>query len=75
MKISDFDLFVFDFDGTLMNTEKYHAKAWNEAIADYKNNKLLLSYKDYQKNFHNLDKNHIKNYLKKKYCFKNFLNY
>lgn len=72
MKITDFDLFIFDFDGTLMNTEEYHSKAWNEAIADYKNNKSLLSYTDYQKNFHNLNKNHIKTYLKTFYDIHNF---
>ena len=36
--ILNYDLFIFDFDGTLLNTEKYHCKAWNNALVKYLNN-------------------------------------
>ena len=34
--IDDYDLFIFDFDGTIMNTEPYHYKTYLKAIKEYK---------------------------------------
>ena len=68
--ILNYDLFVFDFDGTLIDTEKYHCKAWSDAISEYKN-KTPFSYtsfdlkmSEYQKYFHTLNSNDIKLTLK-----------
>jgi len=71
--ILNYDLFVFDFDGTLIDTEKYHCDAWSNAIADYKN-KTPFSYtfvelkmSEYQKYFHTLNSDDIKLTLKLMY--------
>ena len=46
-----FDLFIFDFDGTLMDTEKYHCKAWNLVLSEYKSS-FQLNMLYYFKYFH-----------------------
>ena len=46
MNILDFKLYVFDLDGTIINSEFYHYSA-------YKKQSNFLSYKEYQKIFHN----------------------
>ena len=42
MSIFDYDLYVFDFDGTLIDTEKLHLKAWNMALSSFFNNNYKL---------------------------------
>jgi D-arabinose 5-phosphate isomerase GutQ/beta-phosphoglucomutase-like phosphatase (HAD superfamily) len=64
INILDYDLFIFDFDGTIMNTEEYHCLAWCNALSAYKNESVNISLNDYFKNFHSLEPNHSKNYLK-----------
>lgn len=32
--IDDYDVFVFDFDGTIINTEPYHFKAYLKSFQD-----------------------------------------
>jgi arabinose-5-phosphate isomerase len=55
--ILSYDLFVFDFDGTILDTEKHHCKAWNKST---KKNIPLI---DYYKYFHSLDKKYSRMYL------------
>jgi len=57
IKLLDFDLFVFDFDGTIMDTEKIHCKAWEVVLS----NEIGLH--NYQKYFHSLIKDYSKHYL------------
>jgi hypothetical protein len=57
IKLLDFDLFVFDFDGTIMDTEKIHCKAW-EVVLSHK-----IGIHNYQKYFHSLIKDYSKHYL------------
>ena len=57
IKLLDFDLFVFDFDGTIMDTEKIHCKAWEDVLS----HKIGLH--NYQKYFHSLIKDYSKHYL------------
>jgi len=64
LHILDYDLYIFDFDGTIMDTEKYHCMAWNEALTKYKNEQVNIPINDYFENFHSLEQNHSKNYLK-----------
>ena len=64
LHILDYDLFIFDFDGTIMDTEEYHCLAWCNALSKYKNELINISLNDYYKNFHSLESNHSKNYLK-----------
>jgi len=63
MNILDYDLFVFDFDGTIMDTEENHCNAWSRALSNYLNKDIILDLIDYQKNFHSLEKNYSKYYL------------
>jgi len=57
VKLLDYDLFVFDFDGTIMDTEKIHCKAWVDVIS---NN---IDIQNYQKYFHSLIKDYSKHFL------------
>ena len=41
--ILNYDLFIFDFDGTLMDTEEYHALSWKNALSEYKNTDIEFS--------------------------------
>jgi len=66
-KILEYDVFIFDFDGTIMDTEFYHCLAWSNALSEYKNKEINLTSFVYQENFHKLDKNHSKNFLKTNY--------
>ena len=65
--ILDYELFIFDFDGTLMDTEPYHCKAWSFALSKVKNREIILSMSDYQKYFHSLNDKHSKIILKALY--------
>jgi D-arabinose 5-phosphate isomerase GutQ/beta-phosphoglucomutase-like phosphatase (HAD superfamily) len=62
-KILNYELFIFDFDGTLMDTEEYHNKSWNKALSQYTKNDIQINMQDYQKYFHSLDNTYSKNYL------------
>jgi len=69
MNILDFDLYIFDFDGTLMDTEPHHLKAWNLALTDFLKNDTpgILTMSEYQKYFHSLESNSTQNFLYIKY--------
>jgi D-arabinose 5-phosphate isomerase GutQ/beta-phosphoglucomutase-like phosphatase (HAD superfamily) len=74
MSIFDYDLFIFDFDGTLIDTEKLHLKAWNMALSSFLNNAdededsdEIMSFRDYQKYFHSIKSNYNKDFLHIKY--------
>jgi D-arabinose 5-phosphate isomerase GutQ/beta-phosphoglucomutase-like phosphatase (HAD superfamily) len=77
-KLLSYNLFIFDFDGTILDTEKIHCECWNNALADFLNkpldedNNILLTFSDYQKIFHSLEKNNSKNYLKYYYKIENY---
>ena len=69
--ILEYDLFIFDFDGTLMDTEKYHCEAWNLVLLEY-NNTFSLNMPYYFKYFHSLDRKLSRDFLKITY---NILDY
>lgn len=58
-----YDLFVFDFDGTIIDTEEIHCKAWENILSKHLNSKIIININDYQKYFHSLIKNYAKHYL------------
>jgi D-arabinose 5-phosphate isomerase GutQ/beta-phosphoglucomutase-like phosphatase (HAD superfamily) len=63
--ILEYDLFVFDFDGTLMDTEDYHRKSWENAIKTItKKEHFELTLNEYHKHFHTLHSINMKNYAK-----------
>jgi D-arabinose 5-phosphate isomerase GutQ/beta-phosphoglucomutase-like phosphatase (HAD superfamily) len=58
-----FDLYIFDFDGTIMDTEPLHYKSWMIILSDYLKKDINIDIREYQKYFHSLDKLYSKNYL------------
>jgi hypothetical protein len=42
--ILDYDIFIFDFDGTLMDTEKYHHAAWEITLNEYFGSETNIEY-------------------------------
>lgn len=70
--ILEYDLFIFDFDGTIVDTEKYHCKAWNYALNEMSDIKMELKLYDFHKYFHSLDKNLTKYFLKIMYHIENY---
>ena len=56
-----YDLFIFDFDGTLMNTEEIHYLSWKNALNE-KINKIIennnFTQELYDKIFHSLQPNY-----------------
>jgi HAD superfamily hydrolase (TIGR01509 family) len=65
--ILNYDLFIFDFDGTILDTEPYHCLAWNKALSEHKNEHIELSFSNYQYIFHNIEKDFSKKYLTNNY--------
>ena len=61
--INDYDLFVFDFDGTIMDTEKYHYYSYLKAYKEFNNN-IELDIKTYFKYLHNIDRSEYYNLLR-----------
>jgi beta-phosphoglucomutase-like phosphatase (HAD superfamily) len=73
-KILEYDLFIFDFDGTLMDTEEYHYLAWKNALSEYNKKEIDdFSMKDYQKYFHTLNSNNPKIILKLLYDIEDYI--
>lgn len=61
--IDDYDVFVFDFDGTIMDTEFFHYSAYIKAMKTYKHN-LELNIQDYFKLLHNIDRTEFNYFIK-----------
>ena len=61
--LNDYDLFVFDFDGTIMDTEKFHYKAWINTLQTHIDKNIYFDYSTYIKNFHTIDVSNKKKYL------------
>ena len=67
--LSQYDSFIFDFDGTLVNTEPYHYLANIYTISyftqlEIKEVKKMFPYDKYEKYAHSLDLYELKSYLK-----------
>jgi D-arabinose 5-phosphate isomerase GutQ/beta-phosphoglucomutase-like phosphatase (HAD superfamily) len=70
--LNDYDLFVFDFDGTIMDTEKFHYKAWINILQKNVCKTIFFDYKEYIKNFHTIDASNKKKYLLMKYDIEDY---
>jgi D-arabinose 5-phosphate isomerase GutQ/beta-phosphoglucomutase-like phosphatase (HAD superfamily) len=70
--LKDYDLFVFDFDGTIMDTEKFHYKAWINILQKNVCKNIYFDYSTYIKNFHTIDTSNKKKYLLMKYNIQNY---
>ena len=64
MELLQYDLFIFDFDGTIINSEPHHCKAWEQALSEFKNEYIELTMKEYHKYFHSLKSETAKIVLK-----------
>ena len=73
-KILDYELFIFDFDGTIMDTEHFHCKAWNKAISEITNKSINLTISEFHKYFHQLNNKNIKLLLKTLFDIENYDN-
>lgn len=63
-KILEYDLFVFDFDGTIMDTEDLHYKSWVKALENYNKSVTNFTMDKYHEYFHSLKSNNGKTVLK-----------
>lgn len=70
--ILDYDIFIFDFDGTIMDTEKYHHKAWKITLNEYLNSETDYDINLHYKYGHALKKNSHKDWLYYKYGIENY---
>jgi len=63
--ILSYDLFIFDLDGTIIDSEKLHYKAWIKAIELFFNNEkeIILTMAEHHKYCHSLKKNSYKDFL------------
>ena len=59
--LNDYDLFVFDFDGTIMDTEKIHYKAWINILKNFVCKNIFFDYSTYIKIFQTIDTSNKKN--------------
>jgi D-arabinose 5-phosphate isomerase GutQ/beta-phosphoglucomutase-like phosphatase (HAD superfamily) len=71
-ELLSYDIFIFDFDGTIMDTENYHCQAWNLALKEINPDSKELSIHDYFKFFHTLNNNNQQIILKNLYDIEDF---
>tara|TARA_A100001015_G_scaffold164322_1_gene182689 strand:+ start:2081 stop:2770 length:690 start_codon:yes stop_codon:yes gene_type:complete len=64
--ILKYDLFIFDFDGTIFDTEYIHYECWKEVLIKYTKNESF-TINTYFKYYHSLEKNNFRKYLYNKY--------
>ena len=69
--IDNYDVFVFDFDGTILDTESYHYLAWKTSIqSEYPT--FDISENDYFRLIHNLDTTTFCHFLQKEHNINNY---
>jgi beta-phosphoglucomutase-like phosphatase (HAD superfamily) len=61
--INNYDLFIFDLDDTLIQTEKYHYDAWIITLKKFINDDFTMSENEFFSIFHCITQNKIPNYL------------
>lgn len=67
--ILTYDIFIFDFDGIIIDSEKIHNKCWNIILEKYNIN---FNYNDYCKTFHTNINDGIRKTLKNDFKIDNF---
>lgn len=70
-QIDDYDVFVFDFDGTIMDTEYTHYLSWKKTIQTFVPD-FNITEDEYFKHVHHLDTKTFQNYLYEKYNLTNY---
>lgn len=61
----EYTTFIFDFDGVILDTEKYHFKAWNLALKEYQ---LALKEEEYEP-LKSTGREHVLHFLEEQYSF------
>lgn len=69
ISLYDFDLYIFDFDGTIMNTEPLHYSSYCDVLYEMLEERNLptcldFTYHQYEKVAHSVDLQELKYYLK-----------
>ena len=64
--ILKYDLFIFDFDGTVFDTEEIHYNCWKDCLKKYSNINIE-NITTYFKYYHTLESYNFKQYLKDNY--------
>ncbi len=77
IEVEKYDLFIFDFDGTIINTEYFHYLAYINVISrilnkDIEEMKGRLTYEIYEKFAHSLQIKDMENYLYYHFYLENF---
>ena len=63
MDINNYDLFIFDLDDTLVNTEYYHYIIWLKTLKSFINNDFYFDFNFFCFKFHSNNLDGIKNYI------------
>jgi len=61
--INNYELFIFDLDDTLINTEKYHYTAWLTVLKEEIDESFNMDFNTFCSKFHSNKENNIKTYL------------
>jgi len=61
--IEEYDIFIFDLDNGIINTEPYHYKAWLIALQKILGNNFIFSFEYFCERFHSKDPESINKYL------------
>lgn len=69
--IDDYDVFIFDFDGTIMDTEGFHYKSYLRALQSL-DPKITLNQDDFFRLVHDIDKTEFHKLLKKHEIFDDY---
>ena len=70
--IDNYDLFIFDLDNTIIETEKYHYNAWLETIRNNINVNFNISFEYFCEKFHSKDPESIQKYLENQLNLNNY---
>jgi transketolase len=61
--IDNYDLFIFDLDNAVIETEEYHYKAWLLTLQNILGENFIISFNYFCEKFHSKDSESIKKYL------------
>lgn len=59
----EYDLFIFDLDNAVIQTEKYHYLAWIKTLQNILGNDFIISFEYFCEKFHSKDSENINKYL------------
>jgi beta-phosphoglucomutase-like phosphatase (HAD superfamily) len=69
--IKEYNLFIFDLDDTIIQTEKLHYKAWLLTLQNTIGDNFFISSDTFFNIFHSINQNSIQNYLESLFAIEN----